>query len=265
VSGAVPHSTSGEGGGPVLLVTGAASGIGRATVLAASAAGYAVGVGTFAGDPYDAAAVVAEVVAGGGRALALDADVRDTAAMTAAVARLVEEWGRLDAVVANAGVLKRARLEELQDEDWQRIIDIDLTGVMRTVRAATPVLPAGGSVVLVSSIAGAALGWVGHTPYAAAKAGLIGFLRSAALELGPRGVRVNAVLPGVIESPQSLDPVNSGGPDGLVESARAIPLGRVGQPGDVADVITFLLSDAARYVTAQTLTVDGGLTTVWPG
>ncbi|GAA3568892.1 SDR family NAD(P)-dependent oxidoreductase [Microlunatus spumicola] len=250
---------------PVLLVTGAASGIGRATVLAAAAAGYAVGVGTFAGDPYDAAAVVAEVVAIGGRALAVDADVRDSAAMTAAVERLVGEWGRLDAVVANAGVLKRARLEELRDEDWERILDIDLTGVMRTVRAAAPALPAGGAVVLVSSIAGPALGWAGHTPYAAAKAGLLGFLRSAALELGPRGVRVNAVLPGVIESPQSLDPVNSGGPDGLVESARSVPLGRVGQPADVADVIVFLLSDAARYVTAQTLTVDGGLTTVWPG
>ena len=173
--------------------------------------------------------------------------------------------GGLDGVLANAGVLKRARLEDVTDEDWHRILDIDLTGVMRTVRAAVPVLRPGGSVVVVSSIAGPALGWAGHTPYAAAKAGLLGFVRSAALELGPRGVRVNAVLPGVVESPQSLDPVNSGGPQGLVDSARAIPLGRVGQPEDVADVVTFLLSDAARYVTAQSLTVDGGLTAVWPG
>ena len=248
----------------MLLVTGGASGIGRATAVAAAAAGYAVGVGTFAGDAYDAAAVVAEIREHGGRAQLVEADVRDTATMATAVAEVVAGLGRLDAVVANAGVLKRAPLEALLDEDWHRILDVDLTGVMRTVRAAVPVLPVGGSVVLVSSIAGAALGWAGHTPYASAKAGLIGFLRSAALELGPRGIRVNAVLPGVIESPQSLDPVNSGGPESLMESARAIPLGRVGQPADVADVIAFLISDAARYVTGQSLTVDGGLTTVWP-
>jgi 3-oxoacyl-[acyl-carrier protein] reductase len=108
------------------------------------------------------------------------------------------------------------------------------------------------------------VGWKGHTPYTAAKAGLIGFVRSAALELAPRGIRINAVLPGVIESPQSLDPINSGGLDGLARSAPTIPLGRVGQPADVADVILFLLSDAARYVTGQKLTIDGGLTTKWP-
>lgn len=248
----------------VLLVTGAASGIGRAAALSAAAAGWAVAVGTFAGDPYDASAVVAEIAAAGGRALAVAADVRDSAQLDAAVATAVAELGGLDGVLANAGVLKRALLEAVTDEDWNRILDVDLTGVMRTVRAAAPVLPPGGSVVVVSSIAGAAVGWAGHTPYAAAKAGLLGFVRSAALELGPRGVRVNAVLPGVIESPQSLDPVNSGGEQGLVDSARAIPLGRVGQPADVADVITFLLSEAARYVSGQTLTVDGGLTAAWP-
>jgi 3-oxoacyl-[acyl-carrier protein] reductase len=147
---------------------------------------------------------------------------------------------------------------------WHDIVDTDLGGVMRTVRAAAVHLPRGGAVVCVSSVAGAAVGWAGHTPYAASKAGIIGFVRSAALELAPNGVRVNAVLPGVIESPQSLDPVNSGGPEGLVRSAAKIPLGRVGQPDDVADVVCALLSDTTRYVTGQSITVDGGLLAAWP-
>ena len=249
---------------PTVLVTGAASGIGRATAIAAAGAGYAVAVGTFAGDPYDADAVLADVRAAGSDGLVLDADVTSSASMAAAVRTCAERLGRLDAVVANAGVLKLAPLAVLEDSDWHRILDVDLTGVMRTVRAAAPELPSGGAVVVVSSIAGAAVGWAGHTPYSAAKAGLLGFVRSAALELGPAGVRINAVLPGVIESPQSLDPVNSGGPAGVAAAAASIPLGRVGQPADVADVVLFLLSDAARYVTGQSLTVDGGLTVIWP-
>ena len=247
-----------------VLVTGAASGIGRATALAVGAQGAGVAVGTFAGDPYDAAEVVSAIEAAGGTAFAVDADVRSSTCMAAAVEDTVARFGGLSGVVANAGVLKLAPLDVLTDEDWHRIVDVDLTGVMRTVRAAAPVLPAGGAVVVTSSIAGAAVGWRGHTPYAASKAGLLGFVRSAALELAPREVRINAVLPGVIESPQSLDPVNSGGPDGLAASAPTIPLGRVGQPADVADVICFLLSRAARYVTGQHLTVDGGLTAAWP-
>jgi 3-oxoacyl-[acyl-carrier protein] reductase len=247
-----------------LLVTGAASGIGRATAIRAASAGYGVAVGTFDGDPYDAEEVVAEIIAAGGEAFAVAANVRDGNELATAVDATLVRFGRLDGAVANAGVLKLAPMDVLEDDDWNRIIDIDLTGVMRTVRAVAPSLPVGGAFVVVSSIAGAAVGWKGHTPYSAAKAGLIGFIRSAALELAPRGIRINAVLPGVIESPQSLDPVNSGGPDGLARSAPTIPLGRVGQPSDVADVIAFLLSDAARYVTGQKLAIDGGLTAAWP-
>ncbi len=247
-----------------LFITGAASGIGRATALRAASTGYAVAVGTFAGDPYDAESVVAEIVDAGGEAFAVAANVQDTDELADAVDQTLAHFGRLDGAVANAGILKLAPLVVLEDADWNRIIDIDLTGVMRTVRAVTPHLSPGSGIVVVSSIAGAAVGWKGHTPYSAAKAGLIGFVKSAALELGPQQLRINTVLPGVIESPQSLDPINSGGADGLVRSAESIPLGRVGQPDEIARAILFLLSDAASYITGQKLTVDGGLTVVWP-
>ena len=247
-----------------LFITGAASGIGRATALRAASTGHAVAVGTFEGDPYDAESVVAEIVDAGGEAFAVAANVRDTDELANAVDQTVARYGRLDGAVANAGVLKRAPLAVLEDNDWNRIIDIDLTGVMRTIRAVTPHLTPGSGIVVVSSIAGAAVGWKGHTPYSAAKAGLIGLVKSAALELGPQQLRINAILPGVIESPQSLDPVNSGGADGLLRSAESIPLGRVGQPDEIAQAILFLLSDAASYISGQKLTVDGGLTVVWP-
>lgn len=247
-----------------LFITGAASGIGRATALRAANSGYAVAVGTFAGDPYDAEAVVAEIVDAGGAAFAVPANVRDTDELANAVDQTMARYGRLDGAVANAGIIKRAPLAVLEDNDWNRIIDIDLTGVMRTIRAVTPHLTPGSGIVVVSSIAGAAVGWKGHTPYSAAKAGLIGLVKSAALELGPQHLRINAILPGVIESPQSLDPINSGGADGLLRSAESIPLGRVGQPDEIAQAILFLLSDAASYISGQKLTVDGGLTVVWP-
>ena len=118
----------------------------------------------------------------------------------------------------------------------------------------------GGAMVAVSSIAGAVYGWEGHAHYAAAKAGVLGLIRSVAVELGPQGIRANAVIPGLIETPQSLDPVNSLGPDGLARAGKDIPWGRVGTPAEVASVIAFLTSSQAGYVTGQSLIVDGGLT-----
>jgi 3-oxoacyl-[acyl-carrier protein] reductase len=246
------------------LITGAASGIGRAVAVSLARAGTPVAIGTFDGDPHDPQETLRAVEAVGGQGFVVLANVRDTDEMVRASNEAAERFGGLTRVVANAGVLQRRPLAELPDALWHRLLDIDLTGVMRTVRAGTAVMGDGGAVVCVSSISGGVVGSAGHTPYAASKAGVLGFVRSSALELAPRGIRVNAVLPGVIASPQSRDEVNSAGEEGLARSAASIPLGRVGEPDDVAAVISFLLSSEARYITGQSLVVDGGLTVAWP-
>jgi 3-oxoacyl-[acyl-carrier protein] reductase len=255
---------TGRSGIPGVLITGAASGIGQSLAIALARAGTPVAIGTFEGDPYDSQETLLGVQSVGGNGLIVNADVRNSSELLQACRQAADAFDGLSGVVANAGVLQRQTLDGLPDELWDRLLDIDLTGVMRTVRAGASVMNDGGSIVCISSISGGVVGSIGHTPYAASKAGMLGFVRSAALELAPRGIRVNAVLPGVIASPQSRDPINSAGEDGLVNSAAKIPLGRVGEPDDVADVICFLLSTAARYVTGQRLVVDGGLTIAWP-
>lgn len=221
----------------VAVVTGAASGIGQALAVAFARHDVAVAGGFYPADPHDPNETRRLVEAAGGECLMLPLDVTSTESVDDLAAAAIKAYGRIDYAVANAGLLRRAPLLEMTDERWDEMLDVDLTGVMRTFRAAARHMGEGGSLVAISSIAGGVYGWQDHSHYAAAKAGVPGLCRSLAVELAPKGIRCNAVIPGLIETPQSLDSKNSLGPEGLAQAAKAIPLGRVGRADEVAALV----------------------------
>ncbi|MGA0003078.1 MAG: SDR family NAD(P)-dependent oxidoreductase [Candidatus Nanopelagicales bacterium] len=248
----------------VAIISGAASGIGRATAVQMAARGVKVVIGTYPGDPHDPMQTQSLVAAKGGQSVVHEVDVRDSGQVDAFAQRAIDEFGNLTIAVANAGILRNAALADLTDAAWDDMLQVDLTGVLRTFRSASKVMNSSGSMVAVSSIAGAVYGWPEHAHYTTAKAGLLGLVRSLAIELAPRGITVNSVVPGIIESPQSLDPVNSLGPEGLKMIAGSIPAGRVGTPDDVASLIDFLASSKASYISGQAIIVDGAYTVRLP-
>jgi 3-oxoacyl-[acyl-carrier protein] reductase len=245
--------------GRVAVITGAASGIGAATARVFAEAGADVGLAWFPGDPHDIEPVRAAVEAAGRRAVVCEVDVGDTAQVDALVERCVSELGSVDIAVANAGIARLVPLEQLDDDAWYTTLDVDLTGAWRVFRAALPHMrKAGyGRLIATSSVAGTVSAWPQHPHYAAAKAGLIGLIQNLAVDYGPDGVTANAVAPGVIETPQALDPVNSLGPEGVAAVAPKVPLRRVGQPEDIAYLYRFLASEESAYVSGQLIVADG--------
>jgi len=246
--------------GRVALVTGAASGIGAATAVAFARAGADVAMGWLPSDPHDAAPVRKAVEAAGRHATVSALDVTSTDSVNAFVGEAFDAFGRIDILVANAGIARTVPSLELSDEAWNKVVDVNLLGVWRCFRAALPhMLAAGyGRLLATSSVAGTAQSWTEHVHYTASKAGIVGLVKSLAIEVGSRGVTVNAVAPGVIESPQSLDPVNSLGVEGVALAGRVNPVGRVGKPEDVAALYRFLASEDAGFINGQLITIDGG-------
>lgn len=242
-----------------VLITGAGIGIGRASAHAFARGGDHVVVTDVL--EAEGAAVVEAIRADGGSAEFVALDVRSTA-QAAEVVRAVEEArGAIDVIVANAGIAHKVPLDQLDDEKWDHTFDIDLKGMFRVIRPALPAMKArkAGAIVCLSSIMGVAYGWDEHVHYSSAKAGVVGLVRGLAVELAREGIRVNGVAPGYIRTAQLLSEKHSLGPAGAEAAGAFIPMGRVGEPEEIADVIVFLASGAARYMTGQTVVVDGGL------
>ncbi len=240
--------------GQVAIITGASRGIGRAAALALAAEGAAVVV-NYASSAAAAEQVLAEIRQLGSDGMALQADVGQADQVEALFAAVMEKYGRVDLLVNNAGIARDTLLLRMKLEDWQAVIDLNLTGVFLCTRAASKIMlkQRSGRIINITSVVGE-IGNAGQANYSAAKAGVIGFTKTVARELASRGITVNAVAPGFIATDMTAN-LKQG-----EEILKQIPLGRYGQPEDVAGVIRFLAADpAAAYMTGQVINIDGGM------
>lgn len=241
--------------GQTALVTGASRGIGRSIALALADMGANVAV-NYSGNEEAANAVVAEIKARGVEAIALKANVGKSAEADALVKDVLDTWGRIDILVNNAGITRDNLIMRMKEEEFDQVIETNLKGVFNCLKAVTrPMMKQRyGRIINISSVVGA-LGNPGQANYVAAKAGVIGLTKSAARELASRGITVNAVAPGFIDTDMTREL-----PEDMREKLMGdIPLARLGKPEEIADVVTFLASSAAGYMTGQTLHVDGGM------
>ncbi len=237
----------------VAIVTGASRGIGRAVAIALATEGAKVAV-NYARSSEAAQQVVKEITEAGGEAIAIGADVSKAEEVDSLVKQTLEKFGRVDLLVNNAGITRDTLLLRMKPEDWQAVIDLNLTGVFLCTKAVSKLMlkQRSGRIINIASVAGQ-MGNPGQANYSAAKAGVIGFTKTAAKELASRGVTVNAVAPGFIATDMTSD-LNS---EAIL---KFIPLGRYGQPEEVAGMVRFLAADpAAAYITGQVFNVDGGM------
>lgn len=237
----------------VAIVTGASRGIGRAVALALAAEGAKVVV-NYASSSGAADQVVAGITEAGGDAIALQADVSKLDEVETLIKETKDKFGRLDVLVNNAGITRDTLLIRMKPDDWQAVIDLNLTGVFFCTRAASKIMlkQKSGRIINIASVAGQ-MGNPGQANYSAAKAGVIGFTKTVAKELAPRGITVNAVAPGFIETDMTKDIKSE-------DIIKYIPLGRYGKPEEIAGMVRFLAADpAAAYITGQVFNVDGGM------
>ncbi|HBS60144.1 MAG TPA: beta-ketoacyl-ACP reductase [Firmicutes bacterium] len=241
--------------GKVAIVTGASRGIGRAAALALARQGAKVVI-NFAGNIAAANAVLAEITEAGGEAMLFQANVADGAAVEAMVKATLDRFGRIDILVNNAGITRDNLLMRMKEEDWDAVVDTNLKGIFLCTKtvARQMMKQRAGKIINMASVVGV-MGNAGQANYAAAKAGVIGFTKSMAKELAARNVLVNAIAPGFITTDMTRV-LTEEVKEGLL---GAIPLGRLGAPEDIAHVVVFLASDAANYITGQTINVDGGM------
>ena len=241
--------------GKTALVTGASRGIGRAIAIRLASEGAAVAI-NYAGNVKAAEEVKAVIEAAGGRAMLVQADVADSTAVDAMIKAVIEAFGQIDILVNNAGITRDGLLMRMKEEDWNAVINTNLKGIFHCTKAVSKLMMKKryGRIVNMASVVGL-IGNAGQSNYAAAKAGVIGFSKSMARELASRGITVNMVAPGFIDTDMTAVL-----PDKVREAMVAdIPLGKIGTPENVADAVVFLVSDQASYITGQTINVDGGM------
>jgi glucose 1-dehydrogenase len=251
--------------GQTALVTGASSGIGTAVARALAAAGAAIAV-NYSGQREPAEKLAGEIMQGGGQAFAIQADVSEEKAVEQMTRETVQLFGRLDILVANAGLQRDAAFVDMSLADWQRVIDVNLTGQFLCCRAAVrqflaqPDKPelsrARGKIICMSSVH-EVIPWAGHVNYAASKGGVLMLMKSLAQELAPQRIRVNGIAPGAIRTP--INRAVWSDKAGLADLDAKIPLGRMGTPEEIARMAAVLVSDLASYVTGTTVFVDGGM------
>ncbi len=238
----------------VAVVTGGGQGLGRAIVLALAGAGAKVVAADM--DPATAGSVAAEAARAGGEALAVQVDVADEASVDALRDRTLDRWGRVDILVANAGIYPRSTVVDMSEEQWDRVLDVNVGGQFLCARAFVPAMKRQGNGRIICTASSIAFkGAAGHAHYAASKAAVLGLVRGLARELAPHGITVNSVAPGTADTAM---PRQHRSEESLRERGAQVPLGRIAEPRDIANVVGFLAGDSACYVTGQTILVNGG-------